>query len=162
MSTELVKKELFQFLSSAVPEVLCIKGPWGVGKTYLWKKCLVDASSRNGGIAVGRCAYVSLFGVNSLEELKYSIFENTVKPEQIAAGASLDTLKAVVESTEGLGRRHAWLLNLFPLTRNALAGAAPGLFLTVRNPIVCIDDLERKGNKLDAGDVLGLASQLWT
>jgi len=155
-----VKKELFQFLSSAVPEVLCIKGPWGVGKTYLWKKCLVDASSRNGGIAVGRCAYVSLFGVNSLEELKYSIFENTVKPEQIAAGASLDTLKAVVESTEGLGRRHAWLLNLFPLTRNALAGAAPGLFLTVRNQIVCIDDLERKGNKLDAGDVLGLASFL--
>jgi hypothetical protein len=46
------------------------------------------------------------------------------------------------------------------LTRNALAGAAPGLFLTVRNEIVCIDDLERKGKNLDAGDVLGLASFL--
>jgi predicted AAA+ superfamily ATPase len=100
-----VEKELFRFLSSPIPEVLCINGPWGVGKTYLWKKCLIEASGKGDGLALGRCAYVSLFGVNSLDELKYSIFENTIKSDQVAAGASLDTLKAVAENTEGLGRR---------------------------------------------------------
>lgn len=160
MSTTLVKERVARFLKSPEPEVLCVKGKWGVGKTHMWKVALAAAAATPDGIALDRSAYVSLFGVNTLEELKFAIFENTIKRDQISSGASLDTLKSAVEGAEGLGRKHAWLLNLFPFTRNALAGAAPGLFLTVRNQILCIDDYERKGQKLDAGDVLGLASFL--
>src|SRR5262249_55169435 len=95
-----------------------------------------------------------------LDELKYLIFEATVKKDQVAAGANLDTLKSTIESAEGLGRKYAWALNLIPGLKNYLTVAAPAFFLTVRNQIICIDDLERKGSKLEAGDVLGLISFL--
>ena len=34
MSTALVEKEIERFLASPEPEVLCLRGKWGVGKTY--------------------------------------------------------------------------------------------------------------------------------
>ena len=160
MSTDLAKKEILRFLGSSVSEVLCVKGKWGVGKTFSWKQYLKEAGQTTGGIALERYTYVSLFGVNSVDELKYSIFEGTVKKDQVAKSASLDTLKSTIESVEGLGRKYAWALNFIPGAKNYLTGAAPAFFLTVRNQIVCIDDLERKGSKLDAADVLGLISFL--
>ena len=36
MSVELVKDQVRRFLSTDTPEVLAIKGDWGVGKTYSW------------------------------------------------------------------------------------------------------------------------------
>jgi hypothetical protein len=78
VSIELVRSEIERFLSTDEPEAICISGPWGVGKTFAWNRYLKDALARN-KIALGRYSYVSLFGVNSLEEFKYSIFENSMK-----------------------------------------------------------------------------------
>ena len=75
MSVKVIKDQIFQFLSSDEPEVMAIKGEWGVGKTFSWKKFLKDASSED-KISLDRYSYVSLFGINSLEAFKYSIFEN--------------------------------------------------------------------------------------
>jgi hypothetical protein len=36
MSATLVEKEIERFLASPEPEVLCLRGKWGVGKTYSW------------------------------------------------------------------------------------------------------------------------------
>jgi hypothetical protein len=44
-ATELLKRELMRFLSNKEPEVLCIRGAWGVGKTYAWNKFLAEAKS---------------------------------------------------------------------------------------------------------------------
>src|SRR5579863_967248 len=101
--TELAKREILRFLDSEEPEVLCLRGKWSVGKTFSWKRYLEEASSAN-CIKLNRYAYVSLFGVNSLNALKYSIFENTVGKEQVTSDASLETFRSVVESAEGLGR----------------------------------------------------------
>ena len=160
MSTSLVKNEILRFLSSDKPETLCIKGRWGVGKTFSWKQYLQDAAEISKGIALERYAYVSLFGMNSLDELKYSIFEATVKKDQANRSASLQTLKSSMDSVEKLGRKYAWAINLIPGSKNYLGAAAPAFFMSVRSQIVCIDDLERKGSKLDAADVLGLISFL--
>ena len=45
MSTELVEveKEIARFLVSPEPEVLCISGKWGVGKTFSWNVFLRTA-----------------------------------------------------------------------------------------------------------------------
>lgn len=156
MSAALVRSQIRAFLSTRAAEVLCVKGKWGVGKTFTWK----DELRQSEQIALDRYAYVSLFGVNSLNELKYAIFENTIKREQIAKGASIDTLKDALKSAERMARKRAWMLNAIPWTRNAFAAIAPGFFLTIRDQIVCLDDLERKGKNLDAGDVFGLISFL--
>ena len=66
MSIEIVKDQIRRFLSSNEPEVICIGGRWGVGKTYAWKKYLKDAHDE-ADIALKRYSYVSLFGVNSLD-----------------------------------------------------------------------------------------------
>lgn len=157
MSTGLVKQEIMRFLRSPVPEVLCVRGKWGVGKTFSWKRYLLEASQTTGEIGLDRYAYVSLFGVNSLDQLKYSIFEATVRKDKVANSADLDSLKSTIESA---GRKYAWLLNLIPGARHYFTGSVPAFFLMVRNQIVCIDDLERKGSNLDAADVLGLISFL--
>lgn len=42
MSIKLIKQQINRFLSSQTPEVISIKGAWGVGKTYAWNTYLVE------------------------------------------------------------------------------------------------------------------------
>jgi hypothetical protein len=75
MSTNLVREEVAKFLARVTPEALCIRGKWGVGKTFAWGKAL-EAAQADKRVALKSYSYVSLFGVNSLDELKFAIFEN--------------------------------------------------------------------------------------
>ena len=162
MSTALVKAEIGRFLRSADPEVLCIKGKWGIGKTFAWLKFLSDISSKR-QLGIKKYAYVSLFGLNSLNDLKYSIFENTVSEDLVVSGPSYDSFEKVLEGAGVLGRKARTIISPilnflgFGDTGDAIARAA---FLTVRKQIICIDDLERAGLDLKIRDVLGLASML--
>jgi hypothetical protein len=159
MSVELVKREIQRFLSTKETEVLSISGEWGIGKTFCWKKYLVEAQKQN-KIALNRYAYVSLFGVNSLDELKYSTFENTVKKEDVSKDADLETFTSMTKSLEGFGRKSVSILSRIPVIGPHFATAVPVAFLMVRNQIICIDDFERKGDNLKPKDVLGLVSFL--
>lgn len=164
MSIELLKNEILRFLSITEPEILCISGKWGVGKTYSWKQFLKDAQKKN-DIALDRYAYVSLFGISSLDDLKHAIFENTVPKDKIEAGANCETFQLMLESPEVLGRKSAyWLIKLannIPYLKYLNFGGAHRVFsLFVRNQIICIDDLDRKGKNLEVSDVLGLINFL--
>lgn len=77
MSTAIVRAEIERFIQSPTPEVLCISGQWGVGKTYSWQTFLNEAEEA-GRVGVRQYAYVSLFGLTSLSELRNAIVENTV------------------------------------------------------------------------------------
>jgi hypothetical protein len=162
MSTEAIEAEIKRFLSDDKPGVLCLKGKWGVGKTFAWRKWLGDVQ-RDGALKATRYAYVSLFGLNSLEGLRYSIFESTVTPEHLLTGPNVGTLDALVRKGFDLGRKSKSLLE--PIL--ALAGAKDGgeaifrsAYLLVKNQLVCLDDLERAGAGLNQRDILGLASSL--
>jgi len=160
VSIDLVRGEIERFLSTDEPEVVCVSGPWGVGKTFTWNRYLKDAQTRT-KIALGRYSYVSLFGVNSLEEFKYSIFENSVKCSDIGVQPSLETLRSNTTAVgERLGKASLSILQRTPFVKNYLGGLGPVWFLSVSKMIVCIDDFERKGDKLEARDVLGLISSL--
>jgi hypothetical protein len=160
VSIKLVENEIRRFLSSSEPEVTCITGRWGVGKTFAWRKYLSDASSKR-QIALGRYSYVSLFGINSLEEFKYSIFENSVKSTEIGIEPSLETLRSnTAAAAERLGRKSLSLLQQMPFVKSYVGSLGPAWFLTVRNTIVCVDDIERRGANLSTREVLGLASML--
>lgn len=154
MSLDAVKKEIDRFLSSDAPEVLCLKGRWGVGKTYTWNRYLKEVE-KSGRLSKERYAYVSLFGLNSLGALKYHIFESTVPREKATEWPTIDSLK---QSAERITRKYSFLSNLFPKLSSGIA--LPAFFLTVRNQFICFDDIERKSKNLDIRDVLGLASML--
>ncbi|MDP2697579.1 hypothetical protein [Thalassospira sp.] len=166
MSLQLIQNEIKRFLASPTPEVLCIKGKWGIGKTYTWNQYLKE-SSKDKDISLKNYVYVSLFGINSLEELKYSLFENTISVEKVIEGPSLKTLKNRFNNLKKFGRKSVpfigYLLDLFlnlfsakRITTQLLKSS----FMMVRNQIVCLDDLERRGKGLEITDILGLASLL--
>lgn len=161
MSTAFVRAEIERFLQSSSPEVLCISGRWGVGKTYSWQTFLKAAENAK-QVGVGRYAYVSLFGLISLGELRNAIVENTV----IIGSSSVpdaSSLHQALQKGEEFARKSRPLLeaaaSIFRMkdAGDALYRAA---FLTVRDQLICFDDLERAGNSLEMRDILGLASML--
>lgn len=162
MSTALIEAEIKRFLREGKPEVLCLKGRWGVGKTFAWRKWLSEVQA-DATLNAKKYAYVSLFGINSLDSLRYSIFENTVTPEHFLTGPSVSTVDALVRKGFDIGRKSKSLLE--PVM--ALMGAKDGgealfrsAYLLVKDQLVCLDDLERAGEGLSQRDVLGLASSL--
>src|SRR5579862_1313372 len=90
MSIKIVTEELARFLGSDEPEVVAIRGKWGIGKTYAWKKMLRE-QKRLGKVKKQRYSYVSLFGVNSLQDLKEALFQNMVSNDLIGEELNADT-----------------------------------------------------------------------
>jgi hypothetical protein len=160
VSTELVESEIKRFLSTKEAEVISISGHWGVGKTFAWNRYLGEGHAK-GSIGLSRYSYVSLFGINSLDEFKYSIFENSVKSSDIGVAPSLETLRSNAAAlAERLGRKSVWFLQQIPVVKNYVGGLGPAWFLTVRESIICVDDIERRGRGLTVREVLGLVSNL--
>lgn len=158
MSIEVVKSEIRRFLASSDAEVLCINGKWGVGKTFAWKQFLKQASL-SGCVALDHYAYISLFGLNSLDALKNAILENSTSSAQIADGPSFTSYEAFIRGTGVLSGKVAQFSALLG-KKDAGEALARAMFLSVKKRIVCIDDLERAGSALELRDVLGLVSML--
>ncbi|MCK4502104.1 MAG: hypothetical protein KAU22_03655 [Desulfuromonadales bacterium] len=70
MSIAVLEKQIGRFLASETSEVMSIKGAWGVGKTYAWNRYLSNAKQQH-KIALKKYSYVSLFGINSLQDLNF-------------------------------------------------------------------------------------------
>lgn len=161
MSLAILEAEVRRFLADPSPEVMCIKGKWGVGKTFGWRAFLRRARD-NQKLALNRYAYVSLFGLNSLDDLKYALFERTVSDDNIGEDPSPLTFKAAVKDRDiwrklrPLADGAAGVINFGSVTEALAKGAT----LFVREQLVCLDDLERAGNDLGTREVLGLASLL--
>lgn len=160
MTLEAVHRELRAFLTSSNPEVLCIRGRWGVGKTYQWNKILAEVRSA-GEISLTRYSYVSLFGVNSLAGFRLSIFENQEPLRTGRERTTFDKLDTYMTSKVGWRQKTRFLSFVPGLSGLSDSEAAATLAaLTTSQQLVCIDDLERRGDGLDLKDVLGLTSFL--
>ncbi|MGB7816862.1 MAG: hypothetical protein WBL28_10990 [Methylotenera sp.] len=160
MSIEVIKTQIERFLASDVPEVLAIKGAWGIGKTYSWKKYLEEGKTQK-KISLEKYLYVSLFGINSLDALKQAIFECVVSRELIGTEPSIETFKANFTAvSSSFGRKALDTFANLPVVRNFTSTIDSLSFLSLSKTLICIDDLERRGSKLEIKDVLGLVSQL--
>lgn len=162
MSTAIVRAEIERFLKSPAPEVLCISGPWGVGKTFSWQRFLREVEAAR-QLAMQRYAYVSLFGLNSLSELRSAVVENTIVAEGPLTSPDAATLHAMLRKGEKFARQSRPALDIaagFFRIKDAGDALYRAAFLTVRDQLICLDDLERAGDGLKMKDVLGLASML--
>lgn len=160
MSKVLIEEQIRKFLNSETPEVMAIKGQWGVGKTYSWNSFLKTARDDK-IIKLPAYTYVSLFGINNLETLKYSLFESSISLELIGTEPSLSTLKENTAGVlKGYGKIAGGILKSTPLAKNITPVLESLAFMNLSRTIICIDDLERKGAGLSLKDVLGLVSLL--
>ncbi|MDH2341536.1 hypothetical protein [Bradyrhizobium sp. SSUT77] len=157
-STDSVRKEIERFLEASEPEVLCISGEWGVGKTYTWQ-AILDRQRIARKVGLWRYSYVSMFGINSLDTLKAAIFENMeILAPQGRSG--FEWLSSGGNAAFKSSKQLASIATALPLVGNYVAKAQPLFFSSIRSQFVCIDDLERKGAALSVKDVLGLISFL--
>ncbi len=105
-------------------------------------------------------SYVSLFGITSLDAFKQATFENLefVVPEGKAA---FDRALGYGNRAFQQSKKLVGALAAVPKLGDAISKiSSPFLFSSIRTQIVCIDDLERRGNGLSVKDVFGLASYL--
>lgn len=160
MSLDNVRRELRRFLNTEDPEVLVLKGPWGVGKTYTWNKILKEAQSTR-EIKLAKYSYVSLFGINSLDAFKFSIFEQQIGVDLIGTEPNLETFKTNTSSVlTSLSKKSMHLFQGLPFVKNITPALESVTYLSLSKTLICVDDFERKGSALNARDILGLLSSL--
>lgn len=160
MTLALVRNELNRFLTAPDSEVLALRGKWGVGKTYSWNRILEDANRRD-MISRERYAYLSLFGISSLDELRFSLFEQSIDRALIGKQPTLDTFRDnAAQLSMSLGRKAWKLASSTPFMKSLSPALDAVSFFSIRDTLICLDDLERRSESLSARDVLGLVSLL--
>ncbi|MGE8561731.1 MAG: P-loop NTPase fold protein, partial [Acinetobacter sp.] len=135
---------------------IAITGAWGVGKTFFWNSFLDEQRSeeriyKKDNVFNRKYAYVSLFGLESLGDLKTQIY------------SSIESHHSTVEIPKWV----RGLPSIFKDTKVSQFGiSAPAklfdnlMFSQVKDAIICFDDFERMSKKLDIKDVMGLANYL--
>lgn len=158
MSIFETKDKIKDFVKTATPSVLAIKGYWGVGKTYTWNQELIKNKAN---IQLKKYSYVSLFGLNSLSDFKNSIFQNSISTDIIGKNPSLDSFKENIKEFSFLGTRNfISKFNKTSLSENFAPFLESLSFVSIKETLICIDDLERRGDDLKIKDILGLISIL--
>lgn len=160
MSIKAIKSQIDLFLAQSTPSVMAIKGDWGIGKTFGWNKYLAEARKEN-RISAEKYSYVSLFGVNSIDQLKESIFSNAVSNDHAGEKPSLQTLQDNARNLVQSFGRNSWkFMKDIPYLKHASPAIDAWSFMSVSRYLICIDDLERRGKNLEVKEVLGLVSLL--
>lgn len=159
MSLKIIVDEIERFLRSPDPEVLVIRGEWGTGKTFTWKRLLNEF--RKDDLPTKRYSYVSLFGVNTLEDFRFLLFQQCITNSAIGTEPSMQSFKENAASfAESYGRKATKLLNRIPIISDFMGEVKSLAYLSLGETLICIDDLERKGKDLDVREILGTISQL--
>ena len=129
-------KDLFELDESFV---IALNGEWGIGKTHFWNKFVEENLTEK--LVRKEVAYVSLFGKNTLSDIESDIVMQVSQTEKIKSflGSSIGSLGFA-------GLKVSNILSLIPKS-------------DFKDIVICFDDFERKSNKLETKDILGLIYQ---
>lgn len=119
------------------PKVVAIKGEWGSGKSTFWRSFTLPEYYTN--------AYISLYGLNSIEEIGNSILLQV---------SELNVIEDFVE------KKLKFLHDINILGVNAkavLSSLKPSSFEKL---VICLDDFERLSNKISVNELFGFIADL--
>lgn len=108
-------------------------------------------------------AYISLFGVNSVAELKGEIVAQMRPVTEVAPAAEESSSGLIARQLTRLGgvlKKNAKDLPLISKSLGSGISDALVFWATGRNALVCFDDLERRGPNLSMNDIFGLGTYL--
>lgn len=168
---KVIKDQFKKFITNKEPYVFALRGNWGVGKTYLWNKYIKENKDK---LSCEYYSYVSLFGINSIDELKRSIFENMIKKNSIGTLPDLNTFsenaknfidklsdkKERNDTVFHLGHKASGLLSKIPFVQNFTAAFDSISFMSINTILICLDDIERRGKGLEIREIFGLCNYL--
>lgn len=132
---------------------IMLNGEWGSGKTYFWNNKLrsrLETIKNNAGKNY-KTIYMSLYGINSLEEISKKIYIETNPMIN-------KTLKKFVDTREGniipeYVKTGLDMANLFGTTSFSSDKVDFSKMFSIDDKILCFDDLERAN--VDVIDILG-------
>jgi hypothetical protein len=162
-----IKVAIWEALNSASISIVGLVGPWGVGKTHLWK-AIVEERRADIALKYPRYAYVSLFGLRSISDVKTSILLEVSGTAKLGGNSDAIVSKvwaAAKKKKAALVRRiQKGAAGLGLLGKVAAEAIQLGIdafeFGAIRNCLVCLDDLERMALELSAIEVMGLVETL--
>jgi hypothetical protein len=141
---------LAQHLSEPAGKAILLSGPWGCGKTYLWRQTVAPR------LDAERPITVSLFGMESTATLKSAILgEALLRKMSFLKDEDLKTEK----KWQGIifaGLRKG----LESLIRTDLASRVDPLDLLGTGLVICLDDVERTSRALPLEEILGIVTRL--
>lgn len=155
-----VQSVLERFAASKEPGAIVLQGKWGIGKTYFWRKKIIEPYLQKPWRK--KYSYVSLFGVGSLAELKVAVYQAT---KEFDYDLRLKWWR-FIHPRWWWWKAQNWLPAALasadiPYIREGVARSFHQLsFYFVKNRLICFDDIERRGDGLPLREVLGLVSQL--
>ncbi|MGR5389107.1 hypothetical protein [Vibrio crassostreae] len=141
------EENVVSFLKHKEKKVLVIKGKWGVGKTFKWND-IVDKHFSS--LEFSNYSYVSLFGLDGLKELQSGVFYNACAMKSDSKSSAIKSnLKKVGNIAKNIPQVSKYA-NAISVIENSL----------IDDYLICIDDLERKSEKLSMSIMLGYVSNL--
>jgi hypothetical protein len=135
-----IEKRLEEILKRKVGTCIVLDGEWGVGKTTFWKNFSNEKFKENS-------VYVSLFGKESIQEIKQEIGIQIYKRNKY--------IKEIEKSKAD---------QIFNLAMPNLGSALIGCISffkkeDFKDTVICFDDFERISDKLNLKDIFGLISE---
>ncbi len=150
-NVEQVTRRLNAFVKHPTKRVLLLRGAWGVGKTYYWSNVFAPRiMSSQHTMSVSRYAYVSLFGAESISDLEHRIFAE-VNPY---------TLSPTRRGLHWCKKHMLNLANDLPQLQTYARLIRRFGLISIRDTLICIDDIERKGKAMELANLLGYVSVL--
>ena len=141
------EENVVSFLKHDEKKVLVIKGKWGVGKTFKWNE-IVD--NHHNSLNFSKYSYISLFGLDGLKELQSGVFYNA-RPMKSDSRSS--TIKSNLKKVGNIAK-YIPQVSKYASAMSAIENSL------VNDYLICIDDLERKSEKLSMSTLLGYVSNL--
>jgi hypothetical protein len=135
---------------------LMINGPWGIGKSYFWSKKMQPEIENILGYS---CVYVSLNGINSVDDISREIFFQRVfklksEKRRSLIGRALVTIFSNMASN--IYKVDPLVIGPFgKFLENSFKGVSAELVINFSKVVICFDDLERISEKVTVKEVLG-------
>lgn len=153
-TVEQIEEKLLSLINQKDSFAIALKGEWGIGKTHFWKSFYKNNHDK---FKIGKYSYVSLFGLDSLESFKYQIAINTH-----------DTNKKT-DNFLSVKKLFSYIKDKILFPKVEIKGFSLAITQTMINSlisnfiedtVICIDDFERKSDKLDTREIMGVVNFL--
>ena len=135
-------------------KTIMLSGAWGAGKTHFWQNEIEPKLSEK--LEDKACVYVSLYGKESISEVKSAIYEEAYKSimgEDIISKSA--SLIGDVATILGKGKNVEAFDKINQKSKDSKSEE-----LLKDGSVICLDDFERKSKKIDLNDLFGLISHL--
>ena len=157
-NVENIEKRLSDIIKTEDAFALALTGDWGIGKTYLWKNF---RDKNRESFSGKKYAYISLFGLDSLESLKLAIATEVQTDAANDSPLNVDVSKHVKKLFGFVGGGNITASGDMRFGINIGNKLITNIIMAhLKDTLVCLDDIERKSDSLPMSEIMGLVNYL--